>query len=276
MTREHSLSVFVVSGGTGASGEQLARTVLAQFQQAPVTLEIVSHVHNLQDLEAVVSRAAEVGGIIVHSMVNDSLRHALIELAPKNNVTAIDIVGPLIEQFSRRLGLAPLGRPGLYRQLYQSYFDRIEAIEFTRALDDGMNFQRWHQAQIVLVGVSRVGKTPLSLYLSMLGWKVANVPLVAGAPISPELFALEQNRVVGLTIDPAQLLEYRRHRQRALGVPGQSDYTDPVKLFEEVEAAERFMRQNHFPVINVTHKPIESTAEEIIALVIRRTRSEQK
>lgn len=268
--------IYVVSGGIGASGEQLVRTVLAQFENADVPVVVVSRVHRTDQIEALIAKAVKSGGTIVHSMVNSYLRRALIFLAQKHNVPAIDIVGPLQEHVAAQLNVQPSGQPGLYRQLYQTYFDRVEAIEYTRAVDDGVAFDRWHEAEIVLVGVSRVGKTPLSLYLSMLGWKVVNVPLVMNISPPSTLFELDRNRVVGLTIDPNQLLQHRRHRQKNLGV-GQrhSPYVDPLKLYDEIEAAEKIMRRNRFPVVDVTNKPIETTAEEVIAIINRRVRSEE-
>lgn len=266
--------IFILSGGMGASGEQLVRTVLAQFQDVSLPIKIIGRVHHPQQVEQAVAQAATTGGVIVHTMVNPALRELLIEVAEKKQVLAIDLAGPLLEHLSKLLGQPPVGQPGLYRQLHQTYFKRIEAIEFTRELDDGVNRQRWSEAEIVLVGVSRVGKTPLSLYLSMLGWKVVNVPLVKDIAPPAELFELDRRRVIGLTVDPGQLLTYRQHRQRQLGVGGRSAYTDPVILYEEVEAARKIFRRGGFRVVDVTDKPIETIADEIIALVTRQLRDE--
>ena len=128
----------------------------------------------------------------------------------------------------------------------------------------------WSQAEIVLVGVSRVGKTPLSMYLSVRGWKVANVPLVSEVPPLPELLAVDPRRVIGLTISPGQLVDHRQKRQRRLGVASQGAYTNPVDLFDEVESARKFYRRHGFAVIDVTDKPIEESADEVISLMTRR------
>jgi regulator of PEP synthase PpsR (kinase-PPPase family) len=261
--------VFVVSGGMGSSGEQLVRTVLAQFQDIKVPVKIIARVHHPQQVEQVVEQAATTGGTIVHTMVNPELRQMLIELANTKRVVAIDMAGPLLEHLSNLLNQKPIGQPGLYRQLHETYLKRIEAIEFTRALDDGVNRQRWSEAEIVLVGVSRVGKTPLSLYLSMMGWKVVNVPLVIDIPPPAELFELDRRRVIGLTVDPGQLLTHRKHRQRQLGVAGRSAYTDPVQLYEEVEAARKLFRRSGYRVLDITDKPIETIADEIITIITR-------
>lgn len=267
--------IFIVSGGVGASGEQLVRTALAQFRGVGVPVIIVPHVREVAQIEKAVERAVENGGIIVHTLVDEEMRQSLTRLARNRNVTAIDAIGRLLSHLSNVLGQEPAGQPGLYRQLRQAYFDRVEAIEFTMAHDDGKNTQGWPQAEIVLVGVSRVGKTPLSMYMAVQGWKVANVPLLADVPPPPKLFELDRRRVVGLTIEPGQLIDHRQERQRHLGVPSSSSaYIDPAKLYEEIEEARKLYRRNGFAVVNITDKPIEESADEVIALVTRRLKSQ--
>lgn len=261
--------IYIVSGNVGALGEQAVRTIVPQFPGVDVPIEMVTQVHDLAQIEAVVEEAARTGGTIVHTLTNSALRYQMIELARKRNVTAVDLVGPLIERLAELLGQEPVGKPGLYRQMNLAYFKRVEAIDFTLAHDDGKNFQGWAEAEIVLVGPSRVGKTPLGLFLSMKGWKVANVPLVPGVPPRPELFDLDRRRVIGLKIDPAELLAHRQYRQSSLGVGGQSDYDDPVKLYEEVEVAQQVFRRGGFKVIDVTNKPIETSAAQVITAVTR-------
>lgn len=150
------------------------RTVLAQFHRAEVPVIIVPHVRQVAQVRKVVEEAAGTGGTIVHTLVDVSLRRARIRTARDRNVVAIDLMGRLLSRVAVVLGQEPIGQPGLYRQLRQAYFDRVEAIEFTVGHDDGRNPHEWHPAEIVLVGVSRVGKTPLSMYLSTLGWKVSS------------------------------------------------------------------------------------------------------
>jgi len=266
--------IYVISGNLGVLGEQLVRTGLAQFQGAQPSIKIIPRVQHLSQLETILTDAASVGATVVHTMVNAEMRHALVELARAKNVIAIDVLGPFLEHIARQINQEPVGKPGLYRQLHETYFKRIDAIEFTTTLDDGMNYQKWQQAEIVLVGVSRVGKTPISLYLSMLGWKVANVPLVAEITPPDELFQLDRRRVVGLTIDPTQLLHHRNHRQSQLGVTGASDYNRPEKIYAELEFARQIFRRGRFKVIDISDKPIETCADEIIGLVLRQLKSE--
>ncbi len=263
--------IFIVSGGAGLSGEQLVRTALAQFASADVPIEIVPHVRRDQ-LEDVVKRAVVSGGIIVHTLVDADLRSALLDLIRDYGVPAIDLMGPMLLHLARILDKPPIGQPGLYRQLHEDYFKRIEAIEFTVDHDDGRKPHELGLAEIVIVGVSRVGKTPLSMYLSTRGWKVANVPLVREIAPPAELFEIDARRVVGLTIDEEQLAAHRRRRAMKLGMDRQVPYTDPASLYAEMEYAQAILRRGRFAVVDITNKPIEESADEVVEHVVRRLR----
>jgi hypothetical protein len=197
-------------------------------------------------------------------MVDSHLRQRLVDLAQERDVTAIDLMGALLERLTAVLGQPPLERPGLYRQLHRPYFERIEAIEYALKHDDGQNREGWHTADVLLVGVSRTGKTPLSVYLSVLGWKVANLPIVPEIPIPPELYQLDPARVIGLKIDLDRLLAYRRRRISQLGIPAQSAYTDPERIEEELRLAQSIFRRGGFYTIDVTDKTVEVSADEVI------------
>jgi regulator of PEP synthase PpsR (kinase-PPPase family) len=263
--------IYIVSGGVGASGEQLVQTVLAQFPDHLVPVIVVGNVRQVEQIESVIAQAKNSGGTIAHTLVDPGLHGELVSRARAAGVEAIDLMGPLLERTAQVLGREPLGHPGLYRQLHRDYFDRVAAIEFTMAHDDGKKPEGWRTAEIVLVGISRTGKTPLSLYLSVLGWKVANTPLIPNLPPSPDLFQLDPRRVVGLTIDAGQLLLHRQQRQMRLGAPGPSAYVDPNGIYEEIQNAERVFRRGGFSVVDVTDKPIETCADEVIRLIQRQT-----
>jgi hypothetical protein len=173
-------------------------------------------------------------------------------------------MGPLLKRLSTVLGREPLGMPGLYRKLHEAYFTRIAAIEYTLEHDDGQNPRGWPQADIVLVGVSRSGKTPLSIYLSVLGWKAANYPVVPGVSVSEELFRLDPKRVFGLIVDPDRLMKIRAQRMARFGVSDQTPYSDPAAIDEENRAARRVFRKGGFHVIDMTDRTIEACASEII------------
>jgi regulator of PEP synthase PpsR (kinase-PPPase family) len=262
--------LVIVSGGYGASGEQLARTALAQFEGADLPISIVPHVRSKEQIRDVVEKAKADHGTILHTLVDADLRRTLIETARVRNVVAIDLIGRVLSQLAGILGQEPLGMPGLYRQLREDYFNRVEAIEFAVAHDDGKRPEDLHKAEIVLTGPSRVGKTPLSMYLSVLGWKVANVPLTNELSPPEELFEVDRRCVFGMVIDPGQLLSHRRRRQRYLGVPGPSPYVDPAGIAKDLGVARLLFRQGGFSVIDMTDKSIEDSANEVIGLIKRR------
>jgi regulator of PEP synthase PpsR (kinase-PPPase family) len=262
--------IYIVSGGTGASGEQIVHTVLVQFPESQVPVITVAHVRHAEQIEDVVAQAEADGGTIVHTLVDAHLRGVLTRYAKQRGVATVDLMGSLLGRLANALGQEPLGHPGLYRRLNQVYFQRVAAIDFTMAHDDGQDPDGWSEAEIVLVGVSRVGKTPLSMYLAVLGWRVANVPLVPGLDPSPELFRLDPRRVIGLTMEPGQLVFHRQQRRRRLGAPGLEAYTDPAAIYEELEAARKVFRRHGFSVIDVTDKPIEASANQVIELITRR------
>lgn len=257
-------TIMILSGGIGASAEQVVHTALAQYPRDAVRVITNGSVRRLEQVSEALAQAQALDALVVYTMVDPALHDHLRAEARQLGVPAIDLMGPLMAWVTDRLGLPPKAQPGLYRQLHREYFDRVSAIDFALAHDDGKNSDGWAQAEAVLVGVSRSGKTPLSVYLAVLGWKVANYPFVPGAPIPEKLFELDRRRVIGLTIEPGQLLQYRLRRQQQLGVPGPSKYIDPQAVFEELQEAEKIFRRSGFTIVNMTDKTIEMGADEII------------
>jgi regulator of PEP synthase PpsR (kinase-PPPase family) len=266
--RKQAAPLVVASGGTGAAGELLARTVLAQFKNVNVPIQIQPHLHEPYQIDKVVASAAAKHSPILHTMVNPALREYLVKAAAERNVPVFDLAGPVLDHLATALDQDPQGVPGLYRQLHQAYYQRMESIEFAVAHDDGKRVEDLPLAEIVLIGVSRVGKTPLSMYLSMLGWKVANVPLVMAVPPPELLFAADAKRVFGLAIEPSQLLRHRQSRQGHLGLK-EGAYFDRSRIAAELRSANHLFYKHGFTVIDVTDKPIETTAEEIVSQVSR-------
>jgi len=250
----------------------VARTALAQFEGAHVPVIVVPYVKSAEQVVEVVQRAAAEEGTIVHTLVDAKLRELLVREARSRNLEAIDLMGPLLSRIARLTGQVPLAQPGLYREIHQAYFDRIDAIEFTVAHDDGKQPEDLPYAEIILLGPSRVGKTPLAMYLSVHGWRVANVPLVKEMPPPPELFEAPRERIVGLLVDPSQLIAHRELRQQRLGTGRKSAYSDNLQLHREIEEARTFYKRKAIRTVDITDKPIEETAEEVIALISRRNK----
>lgn len=261
--------IYVVSGGTGATGDLLARTVLAQFREVQADIIVVPNVNTVAQIEDVAETATRTGGLIIHTLVNPELHNKMVACTEARAIFAVDLAQPLLGYLSQELGQEPIGVPGLYRQSQIAYFRRVEAIEFTVAHDDGKRTEDLRHADIVLVGASRSGKTPLSMYLSMMGWKVANVPIVPGVEPPEELLQCDKRRVVALQIDPQQLMAHRRWRQARLGVD-EGYYVDRSSIVEELRDLNHFFVNSGFTLFDVTNKPIETSGEEIVNLVARR------
>lgn len=263
-------TIIVASGGVGTSGEQLVNTVLAQFPGRDVRLVIIPQIRDERQLDEAIETASQEAATLVHTMADAELRRKLIERCAQRGITAVDLMGPLLESLETTLGCRALGQPGLYRLLKREYFERVAAIEYTMSHDDGLNPQTWSQADLLLIGVSRVGKTPLSLYLSVQGWKAANYPLVPGLKIPAALEQHDPGRVIGLTIQPGQLIALRQDRQRRIGPIGLGRYTDPQTIYEEIEFGIEFFRRHGFTTVDVTDKPIESSADEVTRIITSR------
>jgi len=261
--------IFIVSGGMGTTGEQLARTALAQFEDGGTSIVVIPGLRTVIEVRDAVERAADAGALVIHTLVDRELREVLIRTALARRVDAIDAMGPVLEKVSGFLGRQPVGKPGLYRKVREDYFRRIEAIEFAVRHDDGRHFNELGGAEIILIGVSRAGKTPLSIYLAMRGFKTANVPLVKGIEVPQELFDVPRGRVVGLTLDPDRLVSFRRQRQGGLGGGAPHAYADPREVFQDLEFARTVFRKGRFTTVDVTSKPIEESANEVVGAVAR-------
>ena len=262
--------IYVVSGGRGMAGNNLVQAILIQYPNNRIPVIIVPNVDSEDEIFDVVTKAKTEGGIVVHTLVNAILRAKVIELCTEFGVHEIDLLGKLANYLDETLDIEPLMHPGLYRMLNHQYFDRIESIEFTLSHDDGMSPERLHNAEIILTGVSRAGKTPLSVYLAMYGWKVANVPLVNGIPPPEELYKVDPQRVFGLHISASQLIAHRTKRLQGWNNHQNELYVDERSVREEIRKAMFIFDRGGFTVVNVSNKPIESTANEILNIMAER------
>ena len=272
--RPHKHIVYVVSDATGATGRRVVDAALTQFSGAEVEVEQIASTDEADEVRQVVKQAAGTGGTIVYTMVMPELRQLMLDEGRRLHVVTIDLMGPLLARLSESLDLAPLARPGLLRQIDQSYLQRLEAIDYTVRHDDGRNPDDLPLADLVIVGVSRTGKTPLSVFLAYRGWKVANVPIVQDLEPPPALSEVDRSRIIAVTIQPVRLAELRQSRvsRLARGVP--LDYARVEHVQRELEWAALIVRRERWPVVDVTNKSIEESAAEIVALHGRRTGEE--
>ena len=260
-------NIYVFSGGKGLSANSIVQSVLVQFPENRIPLKIIPFIMDGESLEKGIQEVNNSGGLIVHSMVNREIRELLVARCKEFGILEFDLMGNLITHLSAILKQEPVNEPGLLRKMNLEYYDRIEAIEYTIASDDGLNPKSIHDADIVLTGISRTSKTPTSVYLAMLGWKVANVPLVQGIEPPEDLFLVDPGRVFGLDINTTRLVSHRIKRLSDFGHDDSTEYINPKAIRNELDYALSIFRRGGFTVIKVTNKPIESVANEIIEIL---------
>ena len=268
MSAATPVELHVVSDSTGETAARLVLALEAQFPEQP--FEEVRHprVESVDDLALAVNRAKGRPAVVVYTLVKPELRDAMRQLCRRAKVHYCDLLGHPIDAVARVSGQAAKMTPGARPALDTAYFKRIEAIEFAVKFDDGMG-RGLKEADIVLVGVSRTSKTPLSIYLGYLGHKTANVPLVKGISPPADLFEIEPAKIVGLTIDAQRLAEIRSARARTMG-SSKGRYAELAEIYEELEQASAIHRRLGCPVLEVSEASIEETAHKIIRMVARR------
>jgi regulator of PEP synthase PpsR (kinase-PPPase family) len=263
------VELHIVSDSTGETAQRLVTALEAQFPDQP--FEEVRHprVETVDDLRIAVNRMKGRRAVAVYTLVDRTLRDSMRSFCRRARVHYCDLLGHPIDSIARVSGQEAAMTPGARPALDSAYFRRMEAIEFAVKFDDGIGARGIGEADIVLVGVSRTSKTPLSMYLGYLGYKAANMPIVKGIEPPQELWQVEPAKIVGLTIDAARLAEIRGARVRSMGGTNRT-YAQLVDIYEELEEATAVHRRLGCPVIDVTGLSIEETAHRITTLVSRR------
>ncbi len=218
----------------------------------------------MEQIEKIMQEAKEQNAIVCYTIVSPEMREAIDRKADETGVQIVDILGPVLKAIEKTSGLSPKNQPGLIHALDHEYFKRVAAVEFAIKYDDGKNPWGLTKADLVIIGVSRTSKTPLSMYLANKQLKVANVPLVPEIPPPEELFKVPSNRIIGLLIDPYKLNEIRIARLKAMGLTDGANYADIHRIQEELDYARAIMQRLHCMVINVSNRAIEETASLIL------------
>ena len=265
------VELHIVSDSTGETAARLVLALEAQFPDQPFVEFRHPRVENVEDLHIAVQQARGRPAVMVYTLVAPELRDAMRQLCRRARVHYCDLLGHPIDSISRVAGVAARMQPGARAPLDAQYFKRIEAIEFAVKYDDGVG-RGLDEADIVLVGVSRTSKTPLSIYLGYLGHKAANVPVVRGIELPHEVFEIDPAKIVGLTIDAERLLDIRTARVRSMGAP-RKRYAELEVIYAELEEAGALHRRLGCPVIDVSELSVEETAMRIIRLVEKRKRA---
>ena len=260
--------IYAVSDATGELAFSVATAALRQFRQEGVHVFRRVKIRTRDRVAKVVREAKENHGFIVFTLVSSELRKHLIRLAAEEKVPAVDIMGPLMEDMGTYLHKKPSDQPGLQYQINTEYFLRSDAIEFAVKHDDGLGLDTIDQADIVLLGISRTSKTPLSIYLAYRGFKTANIPLINGVPPPDIIFSLNPRKLIGLTIAPEKLVDLRATRLMRLHRPLSEDYANLDFIRQEVSFANKiFSKLDQCPVIDVTLKAIEEVASEVLTVL---------
>jgi [pyruvate, water dikinase]-phosphate phosphotransferase / [pyruvate, water dikinase] kinase len=268
--------IIVVSDGTGRTAQQALNAALTQFPGTDVEIIVHSDVSSPRSLKKIVAQAGKSGAFILHTLVTDSLRELIIRESHIHNVETIDLMGPLLTRLSSQFIHEPSQQPGLYNKLNKDYFQRIDAMQFAFNHDDGQRTESLNEAEIILLGVSRTFKTPISIYLAYKGWFAANVPIIMGIQPPEILNQIDTSKVYCLTTNASRLSELRKTRNVRLG--GNIDkYSEPEYVSREISYAMRYYQLHpEWTLINVTAKSVEEIASEILAIMAGRNKSADK
>jgi len=256
--------IYIVSDSVGETAELVTKAAISQFEKNDAELKRFPYVEDTVHIDEVVSLASLNYGMIVYTLVKPEMRKYMDEEAKKHGIAAVDLMGPLMDELLHLYECKPLYEPGLVRKLDEAYFKKVEAVEFAVKYDDGRDPRGIVRADIVLIGVSRTSKTPLSQYLAHHCYKVANVPIVPEVDPPEELFRVPAEKCFGLKIDPDTLNHIRKERLKTLGLQGTASYATIERIKYELEYFNKVAERLGCKVIDVTSKAVEETANIIM------------
>jgi [pyruvate, water dikinase]-phosphate phosphotransferase / [pyruvate, water dikinase] kinase len=256
--------IYVVSDSVGETAELVTKAAISQFNGSGMILKRFPYVEEKNHIDEVINLASMDMGMIAYTLVKPDMRIYIKEKAEQEGIIAVDLIGPIMDEIQVYSGKTPLFEPGLVRKLDEDYFKKVEAIEFAVKYDDGRDPRGLLKADIILIGVSRTSKTPLSQYLAHKRLKVANVPLVPEVDPPEELFKVPSEKCFGLKISPEKLNNIRRERLISLGLNDQASYANIERIKDELTFFEKVVSRIKCPVIDVTNKAVEETANVII------------
>lgn len=258
-------TIYIISDSLGDTGENVVKAAVSQFDIGNYEIKKIPYIIELEDLKSILDETrGNSSCIIFYTLVDQKLSQYVKDFSEESDIIAVDLLSPVINAIKTQTGLEPLREPGTIRRLDETYFRRVEAIEFAVKYDDGQDPSGLMEADLVLLGISRTSKTPLSMYLANKNLKVANIPLVPESKLPEEVFKVPARKVIGLTNSPIKLNEIREERLKALGLPKGSSYANMERILMEIDYAETIMRKIGCPIIDVSNKAIEETAEIIM------------
>lgn len=260
-------TVYILSDSVGETAELVVKAGLSQFNNGDYKINRVPYVEDKVTIDEYLQIAKEKNAMIGFTLVEPELRNYLNDQADIMGIETIDIMGPAIRAMEKHFGIQPRLEPGLVHKLDEDYFKRVEAIEFAVKYDDGRDPRGISRADIVLIGVSRTSKTPLSQYLANKRIKVANVPIVPEVDAPEELFEVDPEKCIGLRISPNKLNEIRKERLKALGLGNQATYATINRINQELDFFDKIAEKIGCEVIDVSNKAVEETANIILQMI---------
>lgn len=264
--------IYILSDSLGDTAEHVIKATAEQFKPHEYEIRKFSYVSDKNQVRDIINEAKKVNALIIFTTVIKEVKDEILTLSRANDLLYFDIMTPILNEFEIFFDKKPEYEAGIIRKLDESYFKKVEAIEFAVKYDDGKDPRGVKKADVVLLGVSRTSKTPLSMYLAHKNVKVANIPLVPEVPLPKEIYEISRDKIVGLTTDPYKLNEIRVERIKALGLANTTaTYANLDRILEELEYADRIFKKIGCPVIDVSTKAIEETAN-IIAKIIQSKR----
>lgn len=261
---DKNITIYVLSDSVGETGEQMTNAALSQFNSGNYEIKTFPFIISKEQIVKIFQEAKQEPSVIVYTVVVEELKDYIIEEGLECDVPTVDLLTPALRAMEEVLGFKPKGESGLLRKLDENYFKKVEAVEFAVKYDDGKDPRGIKKADIVLVGISRTSKTPLSMYLAHKNYKVANVPLVPEVQAPLELFQKDSRRIIGLVADPYKLNRIRQERLKALGLSYNANYANVERINEELEYSRGIIKKLGCLVIDVSSKAIEETAGIII------------
>ncbi len=261
---ERCVTIYVLSDSIGETGEQVARAAVSQFTPERYEVRRFPYITAKDQIVEVFEEAKKEKSVVIYTVVIEELKNFIVEMGNKFNIPVVDLMTPALDALERVLGYEPKRESGIIRKLDEMYFKKVEAVEFAVKYDDGKDTRGIKKADIVLVGVSRTSKTPLSMYLAHKHFKVANVPLVPEVPVPEELFQKDVRRIFGLIANPFKLNEIRQERLKSLGLNNNANYASIERINEELEYSKKIMEKLKCVVIDVSNKAVEETAGIVI------------
>ena len=266
MSTKHAPSLFIVSDGRGETGASVLEAALVQFQGEPHHILREANVRTKERVVEIIAAAREVHGVVFYTLVEQQTRRALQESAAQHGVPVVDILGPVFSALHDTFGRKPGSQPGLLYARGRERFDRLDAVDYTLEHDDGCRHNQLGNADVVLVGVSRSGKSSTCFFLALQGVKAANVPFVPGRALPPELIALPKERLIGLVVNPNRLIALRQARAKHFGLDAGNAYTDAEKVRQEARDAHRLCLLHDWRTIDVSYMAVEEIAREVMHL----------